>query len=103
MSRIDRFWDMFPALKPLLEDKSVPNEYYGPTSASPNVFDDTVRLLQGAIVTRKHLPNLMSEAETDESRSQIVNDLIKMAAALTSVAKNFQQEADGIRNLVGKL
>ena len=42
----ERMWGKYPSLRKALENKRIPDSYYGPTSISDNMFDAMVRLLQ---------------------------------------------------------
>ena len=48
----ERKWGAYPALRKALEDKSIPNSYYGPTLVWDNVFGALHRLLEIAIVNK---------------------------------------------------
>ena len=78
----ERMWGQFPALRMILEPKRVPDQYYGPTTVSDNVFDRVQRLLTMAILVhenrRELLQSLKSEfssREADERLMMLRRDL----------------------------
>ncbi len=41
----ERIWGKYPSLRKALENKPIPDSYYGPTLISDNMFDAMVRFV----------------------------------------------------------
>jgi hypothetical protein len=49
----------YPSLRKALENKRIPDSYYGPTSISDNMFDAMVRFVTIAILVREYPQDIM--------------------------------------------
>lgn len=59
---VERKWKPYPALRIVLEDKSVDSRYYGPTSVSDNIFSQMSRLIEVAILIVEHNGDIKNAA-----------------------------------------
>lgn len=100
-----RKWAQFPALGSILQDKRVPEHYYGMTSVSDNVFDQVDRLLQVLVIVRENSPLIAAavKAEAKQQRDNrtdrpppLLQDLWNLEKALGWVRSMFD---DAIREL----
>ena len=55
----ERMWGEYPSLRKALENKRIPDSYFGPTSISDNMFDAMVRSVTIAILVRQHPKDIM--------------------------------------------
>lgn len=55
----ERMWGEYPSLTKALENRRIPDSYYGPTSISDNMFDAMVRSVTIAILVRQHPRDIM--------------------------------------------
>ncbi len=55
----ERMWGKYPSLRKALENKRIPDSYYGPTSISDNMFDAMVRFVTIAILVREYPQDIM--------------------------------------------
>ena len=55
----ERVWGKYPSLRKALENKRIPDSYYGPTSISDNMFDAMVRFVTIAILVREYPQDIM--------------------------------------------
>ncbi len=60
----ERQWGSFPALRRALEDKKVPDHYYGFTSISDNLFDALGRLIEIGVLTSEFTHDIKEMAKT---------------------------------------
>lgn len=98
----ERMWGRFPALRKVLHDKRVPNEYYGPTSVSENIFNRTERLLQNSILVLEHA-ELVNESARAVGPEEMHLDLSRLCDELDAASSFFRQQADRVRSLSSKL
>lgn len=54
----ERMWGKCPSLRKALENKRIPDSYYGPTSIS-DMFDAMVRFVTIAILVREYPQDIM--------------------------------------------
>lgn len=98
----ERKWGQFPALRLVLEEKQVPSNYYGPTSASDNLFDHLVRPLKIWIVAREFGADIKRAAEV-EGPEAILRDLARLEDELEGPATMFRDAATEVRRLMNEL
>ena len=55
----EHMWMKNPNLRKALENKRIPDFYYGPTTISDNMFDEIVRFVTIAILVRKYPQDIM--------------------------------------------
>ena len=70
-----RKWGRFPAMRKALEDKRIPDTYYGPTSVSDNVFDSLSRLVEIAILVHEYESSIRDTAQI-VGKQQMWDDLL---------------------------
>ncbi|GAG45593.1 unnamed protein product, partial [marine sediment metagenome] len=73
-AELERKWGRYPALRKALEDKRVPDRYYGLTSASDNMFDQIQRLLEIGIAVREY-GEAIKDLSLSGDREEIGRDL----------------------------
>lgn len=55
----ERMWGEYPSLTKALENRRIPDSYYGPTSISDNMFDAMVRSVTIAILVSEYPRDIM--------------------------------------------
>jgi len=98
----ERMWGKFPALRQALEDKRVPDRYYGPTSVSDNLFAALHRSLEIAILAREHEVAVRETAEA-VGREPMYHDLDRLYWELQAASSFLREQADDVRALCMKL
>jgi len=98
----ERKWRPFPALRKALEDKQVPSNYYGLTSASDNMFDAMSRLIEIAVLTSEY-ENEIKETAVSTGREEMYRDLRNLEEALVQASHFFETTSDKVRMLYDTL
>lgn len=100
-----RKWAPFPALGSILRNKHIPENYYGLTSVSDNVFDQVHRLHEVLVIVRENTALIRAavEAEVKQREKQrtdgpppLIQDLWNLEKAFSWARSVFD---DGIRQL----
>ena len=84
----EREWHQFPALRQALENSQVPDQYYGWTSVSDNIFDQVSRLMTKAILVREYEGKII-EAAASAGKEQMREDLRLLESAFEQVSAQF--------------
>lgn len=95
---IDRMWGNLPTLGRLVGGKRPKDHWYGPSTASDNVFESMSRLMEVYAVvvdSRKELTSTNNESE----EKNFVKDLENLASMLRHAAGIYQNAADEIKTL----
>jgi hypothetical protein len=106
-------WGSFPALRVILEEKRVPDHYYGPSSVSDNIFGQLSRLLQLIILIRENKAQITEAlranmahkpvSEDDFCRiSQLENDLSQLRSGYRWASKIFEDAAKELDEEIGE-
>lgn len=95
-------WGRFPALRKALEDKRIPDSYYGPTSVSDNIFDALHRLAEIAVLARENESVVRGTAEAI-GPEQMYRDLHRLQSELEAASSFLEQQAEHVRALFSKL
>ncbi len=96
-----RFWGPFSALRRVLKGKKVPDNYYGLTSVSDNIFEAMSRHLELAIVVREHEADLINAATVDADLGRaLLSDLEGVRGMLHGASRHFADESDRIDRLL---
>jgi len=74
----ERKWGSFPILRQVLEDKHLPDKYFGITSASDNLFDRFHRLIEITLLTREYREELLKIGNRDFKAALHSEELLKM-------------------------
>lgn len=98
----ERKWGPFPALRKALEDKQVPPNYYGLTSASDNMFDAMHRLIEIAVLTDEY-ENEIKATAVSTGREDMYRDLRRLEEALEQASHFFKRTGDKVRTLYATL
>ncbi|NLX18146.1 MAG: hypothetical protein GXY53_02545 [Desulfobulbus sp.] len=98
----ERKWGPFPALRKALEDKQVPPNYYGFTSASDNMFDAMSRLIEIAVLTNEYENDIKAKA-VSVGREDMYRDLLNLEEALENASRFFKRTSDKVRMLQNAL
>jgi hypothetical protein len=93
----ERMWQPYPALRQILEEKLIPDRYYGASSVSDNSFDATLRLMQITILIQEN----RTEIEKQRDNLSLRNDLYQVCQACENVARQFREQGAQIAELVG--
>ena len=94
-----RKWGPFPGLRLALQDKRVPDHYYGPTSVSNNVFEHVRRLMEISILTEENEATICDVAGANDNGRSIREDLRRLQGMLELAASYFGDRARGARDL----
>lgn len=98
----ERKWGPFPALRKALEDKKVPQDYYGLTSVSDNIFDKLVRLTEIAILVNEYRAGIEETAQST-GLEEMFCDLERLEGQLESASSYFNRGAEEVRVLMKRL
>lgn len=98
----ERKWGNLPALRQALEDKQIPADYYGLTSASDNIFDAIQRLLEISILVREFDKHIMDKAGT-VGKKEMDRDLGALEDALKRISHVFSDAIEDIKTLRDRL
>ena len=73
----DRMWGFIPVLRQVLEDKKIPDHYYGFTSADDNIIDRIDRLMHITVLLLNHKSDIREKTQflEQEDREAIIKDL----------------------------
>ena len=91
----ERQWGRFPALRQALEERNVPDEYYGLTSVSDSMFDRVRRSAEIAVLLRAHQTVVVATARST-GREMMCHDLTKLGDELRATADLFSKFADEV-------
>jgi hypothetical protein len=96
----ERMWGEFPALRMILESKSIPDHHYGYSSVSDNTFEQMQRLLKISILVRENTAAI-TEALRAEGihRKQLLVDLHHLREAFRWAGTMFHNAAKVIDNV----
>ncbi len=98
----ERKWGPYPALRKALDDKRIPEGYYGPTSVSDSIFSALDRLIEIAILAREH-EGLVRETAQAVGPGDMYWDLQRLQTELEAACSFLEQQAEGVRTLCSKL
>lgn len=94
----ERMWGEFPALRVILETKNVPYHYYGPSTASDNMFDSLRRIAEMSILIKENKTSIIESLKCgDESyQRQLINDLSHVRNNYRAAESSFE---DAIKDI----
>ncbi|MCG6535485.1 MAG: hypothetical protein L7F78_12525 [Syntrophales bacterium LBB04] len=98
----ERKWGPFPVLRKALEDKQVPFNYYGPTTAGDNMFDAVHRLMEISVLTSEYESDIKEKAMS-LGREEMYRDLRQLEEALEQASYFFKRTIDKVRTLYSTL
>ena len=98
----ERKWGQYPALRKALEDKRIPDRYYGPTSASDNMFAELHRLVEIAILVREHERDVTATAHAGGPEAMSL-DLDRLHHELKGAYSFFREQAEYIEAVRRKI
>jgi hypothetical protein len=96
----DRMWGAYPALGELLGAKRIPDDYFGFTSVSDNVFDSVRRLMEISILIRENSDEIGAGLRDPELCQELRRELHMVSDALAYVANRFHSERDEVSRLL---
>ena len=91
----ERMWGSFPTLRQALEDKKLPDRFYGLTSAHDNIFDQTRRLMQIALLAVEYEKNIKETAQS-VGEDKMYTDLRWLKTYLKDASEFFTRKAKEI-------
>jgi hypothetical protein len=94
----ERKWGHFPALRKVLESKSVPAKYYGPLSDSDNLFDAMERLIEIAVLTVEYGSDIQ-EAAISVGRNEMRVDLKRLEKSLEEASYFIKRRIEEVGKL----
>lgn len=98
----ERKWRSYPALRQALEDKRIPSNYFGPTSASDNMFDAMGRLLDISVLVVE-FKNHIEETAQITGREEMYKDLRRLEADLKQAMYFFERKIEELRTIYDSL
>ena len=98
----ERKWGPFPALRQVLEDKRLPDHYFGPTSVSDNFLSLKDRIIEIALLSHEYSDKLFKEENTD-FRQALCQDLEKLWSGLNHIRSFIDDQMYNIETLNRKI
>ena len=98
----ERKWGRFPTLRKALEDKCIPDSYFGFTSVSDNIFDRLHRLVEIAILANEH-NSVVRETAQSVGPEEMYCDLDRLRGDLEAACSFFKQHAEDVMALQSNL
>jgi hypothetical protein len=98
----ERKWGQFPVLRRALEDKKVPEHYYGLTSASDNMFDGLHRLLEIAVLVQEYDEHIR-EVGRLVGEAGMYKDLKNLESDLKSACLFFGKTIEHVQGLADRI
>lgn len=95
----ERKWGWLPALRLILELKRVPDDYYGPSSVSDNLFDRTRRFMEIEILVHEHRAEIIKILGSD-LLGKIMGDLHRLREALRYTKDMFQEAEERVEKIM---
>ncbi|MBN2320367.1 MAG: hypothetical protein JXR49_14895 [Acidobacteria bacterium] len=95
-ARRERKWGRFPILRDALEQKKIPDSYYGPTTVSDNVFNALERLIEITFLASENEDSIIETANSkglidmDRDLKTLIKELNYATSFFTDNAKNIQ-------------
>ena len=91
-------WGWLPTLRLILETKRIPDRYFGPSSASDNIFDRMQRLMEIAILINENRTEIIERLGGD-SCDQTARDLVHLQNAFQWVQGLFGTAIEEIQEI----
>lgn len=98
----ERKWGHYPALRQALENKKIPANYYGFTSASDNMFESMGRLIQISVLVAEYKDHIR-EISQSVGREDMREDLKQLEFQLEDAARSFKRTSEEVRELYATL
>ena len=98
----ERKWGSFPALRQALENKEIPSNYYGLSSADDNMFDRTDRLIQISVLVVEYKRHIRETAQS-VGREEMYTDLRRLEEDLEQASHFFKRTIEEVRTLYATL
>jgi len=95
-------WADFPVLRKALENKEIPDSYYGLTSISDNMFEALGRLVEIAVLAREHRDSILEVAES-QGKYEMYRDLQSLIGQLEGASSFFREQAREVQTICGAL
>lgn len=95
----DRFWGPLDNIRILLEDRKIPDGYYGHSLASDNSFDAVSRHLQLFVLVSENketITDAVASCQDDEQIHLLIDELQMLQSMLQDKKRWFEQ---GIRDV----
>ena len=89
----NRKWGEFPELRKALKASQVPDEYFGPTSVSDNIFNRLERLTEVAIIVKERR-SILEQAATPQNLQELKADLFRLENSLKMASGFFLEHAE---------
>ena len=94
----ERKWGSFPALRQALENKEIPSNYYGLTSADDNMFDRMDRLMEIAVLVVEYKRDIKETAQS-VGREEMYTDLRRLEENIEQASHFFKRTIEEVRTL----
>lgn len=101
-ARRERKWGPFPSLRLVLEDKAIPDNYYGVSSVSDTMFDEINRLVEITILVREHESEIKEIAKS-LGPAKLYQDLDLLQRRLDALSSFFKEHSQNLRGVCSRL
>ena len=91
-------WGPFPILRKAIENKQIPETYFGVTSASDNMFDAMSRLIEISVLAVNYEKEIR-EIALSMGREEMYADLRHLEEALDQASYFFRETKEELRKL----
>ena len=98
----ERKWGRFPTLRKALEEKRLPDTYYGVSSTSDNLCEQYRRLIEIALLTNEHEQLVMDTAQVT-GREHMCRDLDELRRQLEHASMFFREHVGRVEKLCSQL
>jgi len=97
----ERMWGKYPTLRKILEQKKIPDEYYGSTSVTDNIFDRNEGLLKLIILLVEF--SKRNEELDSVSSEKLIIELKSVMNEIDSYSEYMERQRCKIQELINKL
>ena len=94
----ERKWGYFPTLRHALENKEIPSNYYGLTSADDNMFDRMTRLMEIAVLMVEYKRHIKETAQS-VGREEMYTDLRRLEEDLEQTSHFLKRMIEEVRTI----
>jgi len=89
----NRKWGEFPELRKALKVSQVPDDYYGHSSVSENLFNQLQRLAEVAVIVKEHR-SVVERTAKPENLQELKADIFRLKDALNWASRFFSDHAE---------
>lgn len=93
-----RIWGRYPTMRVLLQNKKIPDKYYGATSVSNNLFNESNRLLELLLLTKEFINSDCCSGK--EQRISLIKELYELQKEINWFKRIIVELNDDVQTLV---